>query len=86
MKQFKLSGPYRTSSCPWGRATFLHRKEWFVSRDDRARRIIRFDDRPRRYIIDSTYPDRSFGSLRGAVAWAKRSLRPGSKLTRFFCT
>ncbi len=86
MKHFALSGPYRGSSCPWGRQAFLHRSEWFISRNSSARCIIRFDARPGRYIIDKTHPTRSFRSLRKAVGWAKQSLRPGSRLTRFFCS
>ena len=85
MKRFAVSGPYRASSFPWGKA-MLHRSEWFVSRGNGARCIVRFDDRPGRYIIDKTHPIRCFGSLRKAVGWAKQSLRPRSRLSRFFCS
>ena len=81
MKRFKLSGPRRAYSFPWGRA-MMPRKDWFVSRDNRARCIVRFENHPRRYIIDNTYPIRSFRSLCKAVAWAKRSLRPGRRERR----
>ncbi len=85
MKHFELTGPYRAYSYPWGKP-LMPRKEWFVSHDGGARRIVRFDSRPNRYIINNTYPIQAFRSLRKAVAWARRSLRPGSRLSRFFCS
>ena len=82
--KYEISGPHGDFAAPYGKA-IMHWQSWYVSRGDGARRIMRFKGK-REFIINNTYPTKSFSSLERAVAWAKRSLRPKSKLSRFFCS
>jgi len=81
--KYEVSGPFKCNAAPYGKIV-MRWESWYVIRGDRVREIRRFYDQ-QDYVINRTYPIKRFSSLARAVAWAKRSLQPKSKLTRFFC-
>lgn len=70
----KVSGPYHHYSSPFGKA-MMGRNEWFAYDGRGSICIVRFDAKPRRYIIDGMYPQVVFPSLKKALAWCGKMLK-----------
>ena len=83
-RQIALSGPYYTFDSPYGQQTTLQRDVWYVLQKLPPEKckteiqrvlgsrclgcIVRFRSNKRRYIIEQSYPPRTFKTLREAIA------------------
>lgn len=79
----EIQGPYNESSAPWGRVVpSLNRQNYFVDLNGKTIGVIvRFDNQPKRFIIDQLYPNVDRTTLKAAVLYLVKN---NGKLC--FCT